>query len=192
MNEGASGNTPYVTATELLVGGLSPHSGSWVAFLGDISPGIEATSTLDLVLNLGGETQAQLDFYWVTFGLETGEYIFLDLYDGVWNTFVASYRGNVWKHETIDLDSSYSMIDGFIVRFRSTMDWNKEFDAAFIDDVCVYDPFTTTVTPSPSNTPTDTPTPTPTFVIPSSDTTNNILLMLVLPVLLFLFYRWYE
>jgi hypothetical protein len=149
VNAGASGDIPFVAADDTLNGGLSPHSGSWVAYLGDSTAGGYATSTLDLVINLAGETSVQLDFYWATFGLEPDHFIYLDLYDGTWHTDILHYQGTDWETHAIDLDADYAMIDGFIVRFRSYLDYVEGSDATYIDDVCVRDPTIPTPTASP-------------------------------------------
>jgi hypothetical protein len=157
INVGASGDLPVVRADDTLSGTLVPHSGSWVAFLGDETNGGTATATMDLELNLAGETSVLLDFYWVTYSLEFDQFIFLDIYDGSWHNDVLRYQGETWRYESVDLSSDYTMIDGFIVRFRSYVDYTEDFDATYVDDVCVIDPSVPTPTHTASPVPSESP-----------------------------------
>jgi len=45
---------------------------------------------MDVVLNLAGEPEAVLMFWWITDSLEPGEFVALDIYDGSWHLDVIS------------------------------------------------------------------------------------------------------
>ena len=133
---GGSGTTPYVEFDAFLENDMLPHSGSYVAYLGDLDNGTYATSTMDYVVDLSGYTAAELDFSWATYSLVSGKYIRLDIYDGSWHNNVNSwaYIGTSWQDRTLDL-SSYNLVSGFTIRFQSYMNSREYSDAAYVDDV---------------------------------------------------------
>lgn len=139
LNNGASGDTPLVEIDGTPIG-VSPHSGQYVARLGDSTDGGEpyAVSTMDLVLDLREVRDAALTFWWATYSLaaSSNEYIALDVFDGTWHQTVESSVSMAWEQGSVDL-SAYNMINGFIVRFRSRMNFTETSDAAYVDDVCV-------------------------------------------------------
>ena len=106
LNEGGSGDTPFVAIDSTLEGGLTPHSGVNVAYLGDATFSNYAQSTMDLELNLAGMVEAELTFWWVGYSLWGSNYIRLDIYDGVWHEDVNgwAYQGNTWEQRVLDLD----------------------------------------------------------------------------------------
>ena len=138
VNVDGSGNSPVVAADTSLTGGLSPHAGSYVARLGDYTNGGTAQSTLDLVLDLSDSLAVELSFWWVTYGLSDGQYVRLDVFDGAWHEDVngLAYNGTDWQFCTVDL-SGYDAINGFIVRFRSSMERTESYQAAYLDNVTV-------------------------------------------------------
>jgi hypothetical protein len=120
--------------------------------------------TLKDAIDLSGTSQATLTFSWlIESGLDTGEYLALDLWNGTaWNE-VARLRGDVdaedvWHDEEIDL-SDY-LIGNFKLRFRGTM--SLSIEDANVDVVRIMLTPSPTPTPTPSPTPTPAPTPTPT------------------------------
>jgi len=100
-------------------------------------------SCADLYLNLRGERNVQLNYAWRTSSLyqDEGEYIWLDIYDGVWHTGVDSLTGENTGWQTVQLDlSDYNPIEGFIIRFRARMNYPESFDAAYVDAVSLTPP----------------------------------------------------
>ena len=138
LNLGGSGDTPLVAIDDSPAGGLSPHSGSYVAFLGDSTEGGSAHATMDLVMDLSDANAAELTFWWATAGLESGEYIQLDIYDGVWHEDVNGwqYASTGWQQRGLDL-TPFDLIDGFTIRFHSLMSSPETGDAAYVDDIMV-------------------------------------------------------
>jgi len=90
----------------------------------------DATLTLKDAIDLSGTSQATLTFSWlIESGLDTGEYLALDLWNGTAWHEVARLRGNVdlenvWHNEVIDL-SDY-LIGDFKLRFRGKMSLSSE------------------------------------------------------------------
>ena len=117
------------------------HDGDSVMVMTCHSTGTYSYSYADIYLKLAGESDVKLDYYWRTYSLvaANNEHIWLDIYDGTWHLGVDSLTGDDtgWQNVVIDL-SGYSMIDGFIVRFRSYMNWTEDWDAAYLDMVRVY------------------------------------------------------
>ena len=84
----------------------------------------DATLTLANPIDLTPYGSAELTFDWyIENGLDAGEYLALDLFDGSSWTEVARLSGNVdpedtWHQATVPLDSSY-LVDDFRLRFRA-------------------------------------------------------------------------
>ena len=138
VNAGASGNA-LVQADTTLEGGYVPHTGSFVAFLGGSALGANV-ATLDLPLNLSSVDVVEIDFWWLTFGLEGAESIRVDVYDGTWHTDVDSLdsRPVFWTEHTITLArSDYNFANNVILRFRVNVNGDELSDAAYLDDVTV-------------------------------------------------------
>ncbi len=98
----------------------------------------ECILTSDAV-DLSGEGNVTLGFAWGKDGLDNGEYLNLDIYDGTWHNDVwTSGTGTGTGTENIDLSASYNMVSNFMIRFR-TMEsrWNDyaEFDSVNITSV---------------------------------------------------------
>jgi hypothetical protein len=90
-----------------------------------------ATLTMANPVDLTPYGGATLSFSWfIESGLDSGEYVALDLFDGTtWNE-VATLRGNVdqenvWHQETIQIDGSY-LVDDFNLRFRAKASRSNE------------------------------------------------------------------
>lgn len=91
---------------------------------------IDATLTMLNAIDLSGITSATLTYSWfIESNWDSGEYIALDMYNGISWTEVKRLRGNVdteniWHHETIDL-SDY-LVNGFKIRFRAKVSDSTE------------------------------------------------------------------
>ncbi|MDY6892473.1 MAG: PKD domain-containing protein, partial [Chloroflexota bacterium] len=90
----------------------------------------DASLTLKNAIDLSNTAEATLTFSWfIESGLDSGEYVALDLWNGAtWNE-VAKLRGNIdaeniWHHETVDL-GAYQISD-FKLRFRGKMSYSRE------------------------------------------------------------------
>jgi hypothetical protein len=98
----------------------------------------DATLTMANTLNLTPYSSAELTFDWyIESGLDSGEYLAIDLYDGSTWTDVARLSGNVdpedtWHAETIAIDGAY-LVSNFQFQFRANMD--KSNEDANVDNV---------------------------------------------------------
>ena len=90
----------------------------------------DATLTMKDAIDLSGTSQATLTFSWlIESGVDTKEYLALDLWNGTTWDEAARLRGNVdaenvWHDEVIDL-SDY-LIGDFKLRFRGKMSLSSE------------------------------------------------------------------
>lgn len=90
----------------------------------------DATLTMKDAIDLSGTSQATLTFSWlIESGVDTGEYLALDLWNGTTWDEAARLKGNVdtenvWHNEAIDL-SDY-LIGDFKLRFRGKMSLSSE------------------------------------------------------------------
>ena len=116
------GQNDWLCSTQRAVEGS--HSAEVDGWAGD------ATLTVKDDINLSGTSQATLTFSWlIESGLDTGEYLALDLWNGTTWVEAAKLRGNVdpenvWHDEVIDL-SDY-LIGDFKLRFRGKMSLSRE------------------------------------------------------------------
>jgi len=91
----------------------------------------DATLTMANAADLTPFRGVQLTYSsYIESGLDTGEYLALDLFNGVWHNDVAIRRGNVdqennWHHETINIGEAF-LVDNFKIRFRAKMSWSSE------------------------------------------------------------------
>ena len=91
----------------------------------------DATLTINNPVDMTPYGSAELTFDWyIESGLDTGEYLALDLFDGTSWQEVAKLSGNVdaentWHNETIDVDPAY-LTDGFKIRYRAKMSDSRE------------------------------------------------------------------
>ncbi len=91
----------------------------------------DATLTIASPINLLPYGSAELAFDWlIESGLDTGEYLALDLFNGTSWQEVAKLRGNVdvenvWHSPVINIDGSY-LVSNFQFRFRAKMDGSAE------------------------------------------------------------------
>ncbi|MBS3164608.1 hypothetical protein J4439_04205, partial [Candidatus Woesearchaeota archaeon] len=78
---------------------------------------LNATSSI----NLSGETDCNLSYWWNMDSLDGGEYFTLDIFDGAWNNNVSfrsdAWDDNTWRQQRIDLDAAYGMVSDFLLRF---------------------------------------------------------------------------
>ena len=103
--------------------------------------GSATDATLSLVnpIDLTGKTSASLTFSWlIERGLDSGEYLCLDLYDGTdWQEYKCLQGNvdpeNVWHNENVDL-SAY-MVANFKIRFRAQISRSNE--DANVDEVTI-------------------------------------------------------
>ena len=91
----------------------------------------DATLTLSSPVDLTPYGSAQLTFDWfIESGLDTGEYLALDLFDGTSWQEVARLSGNVdaentWHHEALTIDGDW-LVDNFQFRYRAKMSGSDE------------------------------------------------------------------
>jgi VCBS repeat-containing protein len=110
--------------------------GSWSAEVDGRAT--DATLTMANGVDLTNYGGAELTFSWfIESGLDSGEYLALDLFDGTSWTEVATLRGNVdqenvWHAETITVDGGY-LVEDFKIRFRAKASRSNE--DANVDDV---------------------------------------------------------
>ncbi|MDP3104596.1 MAG: S8 family serine peptidase [Candidatus Methanoperedens sp.] len=100
----------------------------------------DAYITIANPIDLSGRTEATINFNWlIESSLDTGEYLCLDLYNGVSWKENRCLKGNVdtentWHHEEIGLSTGY-LVNGFKLRFRAKMSGSDE--DANVDNVSV-------------------------------------------------------
>ena len=91
----------------------------------------DAVLTIASPINLTPYGSAELTFDWlIESGLDTGEYVALDLFNGTSWQEVAKLRGNVdaenvWHSPVINIDGSY-LVSNFQFRFRAKMSGSDE------------------------------------------------------------------
>ncbi|MFH1433041.1 MAG: S8 family serine peptidase [archaeon] len=97
----------------------------------------ECTIELTNAIDLTGKTGAKLTFWrWVDNGLDSGEYLAADIWDGnKWVQIAYWTNGagdtDVWEFESYDLNNY--LVNGFSVRFRTKESSNLEH--VYVDDV---------------------------------------------------------
>jgi PKD repeat protein len=90
-----------------------------------------ATLTIASGVDMTPYGSAELTFDWlIESGLDTGEYLALDLFDGTSWQEMAKLSGNVdaentWHHEVLTIDGTY-LVDNFQLRFRAKMSASDE------------------------------------------------------------------
>jgi hypothetical protein len=127
-----------------------PHRGSYSLLLDDeIGPGGDFTSHASaiLLLDLSGETEVKLGFWWRAFKFESppnDNGVFISDDDGETWTKVFTFTGPTeFSHALIDLDGEASdaglaLDDHFLVKFQIYENWPIPTDGCAIDDVIVY------------------------------------------------------
>jgi hypothetical protein len=127
-----------------------PHWGSYSLLLDDeIGPGGDFTSHASAILplDLSGETEVKLGFWWRAFKFESppnDNGVFISDDDGKTWTKVFTFTGPTdFSHTLIDLDGEASdagltLDDHFLVKFQIYENWPIPTDGCAVDDVIVY------------------------------------------------------
>jgi len=127
----------------------TPHLGSWHLVMDDATSGGYSQTEARLRLNLSGQTQVQLVFWWKDFGDETqtqdGIYFSSNggtSYTKVYSLNPASYSNNVWRQVTLDLDAlaagaGLALTSTFVVKFQQYDDYPITTDGMAFDDIAV-------------------------------------------------------
>ena len=145
----------YWTKTSTAVGRIlittanTPHSGSYHMTMDSATNGTYSQNEAWLHLDLTGQTQVDLSFWWKDFGDETHtqDGVYFSANDGA--TFVkvqdlngASYTNNVWNSFTLDLDAlaaakGLALSSTFIVKFQQYDNYVIATDGMAFDDIAV-------------------------------------------------------
>ena len=146
----------YWTATEGVEGRIAittantPHSGSYHLVMDDhTNGGSYSLNTADLGLNLSGQGQVDLSFWWKDFSDETHSQDGVYFSDNGGSSFVkvldlngASYTNNVWNQFDLDVDvlaagAGLSLSSQFVVRFQQYDNYAATTDGMAFDDITV-------------------------------------------------------
>ncbi|MFQ5594919.1 MAG: M4 family metallopeptidase [Anaerolineae bacterium] len=168
------------------VGPAYPDAGSFSAYLDNRTAlGVYSTAALVLLVDLAGQSQAELEFRWREFSDENhtldGVYISDD--DGAtWYKVLSFNWGpSSFRRDVIDLDfeaasNGLTLNDHFLIKFQFYDNFPIDVDGYGIDEVWVTNPSappTSTATASPTSTTTATLTPTSTTT-PTSTSTATV------------------
>ncbi len=128
----------------------SPHSGSYQLLMDDtVNGSAYSTNTADLHLDLSGEGQVDVDFWWKEFGDETHSQDGVYFSDNGGGSFVkvqdlngGSYSNQTWQNFTLDLDAlagnnGLSLSSTFVVRFQQYDNYAMTTDGFAFDDISV-------------------------------------------------------
>jgi subtilisin family serine protease len=127
----------------------TPHSGAWHLVMDDATSGGFSQTEARLRLNLSGQTNVSLSFWWKDFGDEThtqdGIYFSSNggtSYTKVYNLTPGSFSNNVWRQITIDLDAlaagaGLALTSTFVVKFQQYDDYPITTDGICFDDIAV-------------------------------------------------------
>lgn len=143
LYEGAEGRIQVTTAN-------TPHSGAYHLVMDDhTNGGSYSQNEAWLQLNLAGESQVDLDFWWKEFGDETHSQDGVYLSDDGGASFVkvldlngSSTSNNVWYNHTLDLDAEaagagLSLTSNFVVKFQQYDNYAATTDGFAFDDISV-------------------------------------------------------
>ncbi len=125
----------------------SPHSGSYQLAMDCSANGTFSYNEANLALNLSGETEVELNFWWKEFGDEThsGDGIYFSSNDGA--TFVkvqdlngSSYTNQTWQYFSLDVDAlaaanGLTLSSTFIVKFQQYDNYQMTSDGFTFDDI---------------------------------------------------------
>jgi hypothetical protein len=126
-----------------------PHGGSYHMTMDAVTNGTYAQNEAWLHLDLTGETQVVLDFWWKEFGDENHSQDGVYFSDNDGASFVKvqslngqSYSNNTWQHLTLDLDALASgnglgLTGTFIVKFQQYDNYAISTDGFAFDDISV-------------------------------------------------------
>ncbi len=127
----------------------TPHSGTHHMVMDDAVSGGFSQTEARLRLNLAGQTQVNLSFWWKEFGDEThtqdGIYFSNNggaSYVKVYNLNGGSFTNNTWQSINLDLDAlaasaGLSLTSTFIVKFQQYDDYPITTDGFAFDDISV-------------------------------------------------------
>ncbi|MFO7609473.1 MAG: S8 family serine peptidase [Candidatus Krumholzibacteriia bacterium] len=133
----------------LVTSANTPRAGSYHLTMDAVTNGTYATNQADLALDLSGQTQVDLSFWWKDFGDETHtqDGVYFSANDGagwvkVANLNGGSYSNNVWRQFTLDVDAlaaanGLSLSATFLVRFQQYDNYQIATDGMAFDDVAV-------------------------------------------------------
>jgi peptidyl-Asp metalloendopeptidase len=125
------------------------HQGSYSLLLDDDTVGgFTSHASAILPLDLSGETEVKLGFWWRDFGdeLSGGDGVFISDDDGAtWHQVYSFTNSPTFTRTIIDLDEAVSAAPGgmtlndqFLVKFQFYDNWPIPYDGYAIDDVFVY------------------------------------------------------
>jgi len=127
----------------------TPHSGTYHMVMDDATSGGYSQTEARLRLDLSGQTQVALSFWWKDFGDETqtqdGIYFSSNggtSYVKVYSLNPASYSNNVWRQVNLDLDAlaasaGLALTSTFVVKFQQYDDYPITTDGMAFDDISV-------------------------------------------------------
>ena len=127
----------------------TPHSGSYHMVMDDAVSGGYSQTEARLRLNLSGQTQVNLSFWWKDFGDEThtqdGIYFSSNggtSYVKVYSLNGGSYSDNTWRNFVIDVDAlaaanGLTLTSTFVVKFQQYDDYPITTDGFAFDDISV-------------------------------------------------------
>jgi len=163
------------------VGSIAPYAGAYSALLDDSVAGSSySIAALVLLIDLAGQSDVTLDFWWREFNDEYNpeDGVFISDDNGVTWVQVLPFSGNSssYQHAVIDLDQAavangLTLNDHFLIKFQFYDNFPISTDGYAIDEVRVIGlPATPTATPSSTPTATPTSTGTPTFTLTPTTT----------------------
>lgn len=127
----------------------TPHGGSYHLLMDDAVSGGLSQTDARLRLNLSGQTQVNLSFWWKDFGDEThtqdGIYFSSNggaSYVKVYSLTPGSYSDNTWRNFTLDVDAlaaanGLSLTSTFVIEFQQYDDYPIATDGFAFDDISV-------------------------------------------------------
>ncbi len=127
----------------------TPRTGSYHMVMDDATSGGYSQTEARLRLNLAGQTQVNLSFWWKDFGDETqtqdGIYFSNNggtSYVKVYSLAPASFSDNTWRNVVLDVDAlaaanGLALTSTFIVKFQQYDDYPITTDGMAFDDISV-------------------------------------------------------
>lgn len=127
----------------------TPHGGTYHLVMDDATSGGLSQTEARLRLNLAGQTQANLSYWWKDFGDETHtqDGIYFSSNGGTSYVKVASLNGasfsdNTWRNFTLDVDAlaaanGLALTSTFVIKFQQYDDYPITTDGFAFDDISV-------------------------------------------------------